>query len=126
MSRTAEYMTRRQAEAWRERVAGYLAASTGREIRPRAQHARISDEIGDTSGDVVGVDGLTIRTASARSMRLSESLDAAEWLAAERADDSLGVVVQARHGRETPEAYVVLSLESLAALIRRSAPRGTR
>ncbi|GEM_PF-5820842 len=125
-SRTTENATRRDAAAWRERVAGYLAAELGQPIRPRLTHRRISDEIADVRGDVLGLDGLTVTTRYGRDRRLSESLDGADRLAVDRGDDSRGVVVQRRERRDTSEAYVVLTLASFAALCARlTPPRGT-
>lgn len=124
MPKTTEYTTRRDADAWRERVAGYLAAELRAPIRPRQRHRLISAEIGDVRGDVLGMDGLTISTHAAKGARLSEALDSADRLAIDRGDHSRGVVVQRRVGRETPEAYVVLTLESFAALCARLTPPG--
>ncbi|WP_298944047.1 hypothetical protein [uncultured Microbacterium sp.] len=125
MSRTAEHNDRRLAAAWRESVAGYLAAELRQPIRPRHPHRLISEEIGDVRGDVLGLDGLTFRTSYGRAGRLSESLDHADMLAVDRGDGSRGVVVQRRVGRETSGAYVVLSLASFAALCARLTAKGT-
>jgi hypothetical protein len=119
MSRTAEYTARRDAAAWRESAAGYLAASLVADIRPRHPHAKISEEISDIRGDVLGIDGLTFRVKHGKLARISESLDSAEALAADRRDGSLGVLVQRRPGRSTGKAYVVLTLETFAALCAR-------
>jgi hypothetical protein len=124
MAKTTEYTARRDAAAWRERVAGFLAAELGQPIRPRLTHRLISDEIGDARGDVLGLDGLTVTTRYGKANRLSESLDGADRLALDRGDGSRGIVVQRRAGRETPEAYVVLTLESFAALCARLTPPG--
>lgn len=121
---STEHNARRNAAAWRESVAGYLAASLAAEIRPRHPHVKISDEIGDIRGDVLGLDGFTVACRYGKAERVSESLDAADALAAERGDGSLGVVVQRRHGRATEQAYVVVSLASFAALIARQTSPG--
>ena len=124
MAKTTEYTARRDAAAWRESVAGYLAAELRQPIRPRLTHRLISEEIADVRGDVLGLDGLTVATRYGKGSRLSESLDAADNLAVDRGDGSRGIVVQRRVGRETPEAYVVLTLESFAALCARLTPPG--
>lgn len=121
-SPTSERATRRDSEAWRERVAGYLAAELGQPIRPRPSHRLISDEIAELRGDVLGLDGLTVTTRYGRERRLSEALDGADRLALDRGDDSRGIVVQRRDRRDTSEAYVVLTLESFAALCARLTP----
>lgn len=121
---SAQALSRRHAAAWRESVAGFLAASLAADVRPRHPHERISAEIGDIRGDVLGLDGFTVAARYGKSERVSESLDTADMLAAERGDGSLGVVLQRRQGRETPEAYAVMTLESFAALIARTAPPG--
>ncbi|MEV7633618.1 hypothetical protein AB0N64_14560 [Microbacterium sp. NPDC089318] len=119
---SAQALSRRHAAAWRESVAGYLAAILAAEVRPRHPRERISDEIGDIRGDVLGLDGFTVAARYGKAERVSESLDAAEALAAERGDGSLGVVLQRRQGRETPEAYAVMTLASFAALCARLSP----
>lgn len=123
---SAQANARRNAAAWREVVAGYLAAALRRDVRPRHAHAKISDEIIDIRGDVLGLDGFTVAARFGKAERVSESLDAADALAAERGDGSLGVVVQRRQGRETERAYVVVSLASFASLCARLMPPGGR
>lgn len=79
-SRTAAYTAQRTADTWREQVAGALAAE-GHPARPHVRPRKLGEQVIDTSGDVVGIDGVLITTHAARTLRLSESLDTADSLA---------------------------------------------
>lgn len=123
-SRTAAYMAQRTAETWREQVAGALAAA-GLPARPHQRSRKLGEQVVDTSGDVVGIDGILITTRASRTLRLSEALDAADSLAVCHAldyDDEIApvpIVIQRRMGRTTGESYALMTLDSLGALLAR-------
>jgi hypothetical protein len=124
MSCTAEYNARLDAWARRESVARYLAAELGQPIRSRHPRARISDEIGSLRGDVLGIGRHTFRVKHDKLARISKSLDAAEALAVEREDGSLGMLALRRPGRSTGEAYAVSTLDAFATLCASLSPEG--
>lgn len=114
-SATSLYMSERRAREFRELVAFGLTIRTGLPAKPTAPRDRAE------LGDVTGIPGLAILTRSARTLRFSEALDAADKLAGDHPDaDVLPLVVQRRQGRDLGEAYVIATLDTLGELLRRA------
>lgn len=114
-SATARYMAEGNSREFRELVAFGLTIRTGLPAKPTAPRDRAE------LGDIIGLPRITILTRSARTLRFSEALDAADRLAGDHPDDDvLPLVVQRRQGRDLGSSYVVATLDTLGELLRRA------
>lgn len=111
-------LNRRFGRMFRQLVAVALSEQfPDAEARPVA--ARPSDEFADDqpATDILGVPGFTIHVRADQQPSWSTALDMAENSA--RFDGSdFGVVIEYRRGREIPESFVVMSLDSWSRLAR--------
>lgn len=100
-------------------VAGYLDSKG---IAATAHHrpAKLSDAVGDIQPDV-SAEGIALNVTSRLQHRLSIDLDAATDTA-RLSESPVGAFVQWRGDRPVDQSYVVMSLGTLAALIRIARP----
>ena len=113
----ADLENRKRSREYRERIALALKAEgiETAQVVPLAN--RMSDEFRPPHGHVTGVEGVTILTSTAYEIRPGELLDRAER-AARDDQNALGVAVQFRAARPAEDQFAIMSLRSLAALLR--------
>ncbi|MBI5160529.1 MAG: hypothetical protein HY996_03805 [Micrococcales bacterium] len=112
----ARGVARRIAVARALRLLG-LAAATPRTTALRSMAEAI--ETGQVDGDVTGIRSWFIQTRADLSPQWGPSLDAAEQ-GAVLAGERYGAVIQFRSGRGAQDAFVCISMRTVADLVKRA------
>ena len=112
----ADLQNRKRSREYRERIALALKAE-GIDAQPVPLANKMSEEFRPPHGHVTGVEGVTILTSTAYEIRPGELLDRAER-AARDDENALGVAVQFRAARPAEDQFAILSLRTLATLLK--------
>ncbi|UYN83233.1 MAG: hypothetical protein KIT89_11095 [Microcella sp.] len=113
----ADAQNRKRSREYRERIALALRAEGIETAQPVPLANRMSDAFRPPHGHVVGVEGVSILTSTSYEIRPGELLDRAER-AAQDDQNPLGVAVQFRAARPAEDQFAIMSLRTLATLLR--------
>jgi hypothetical protein len=107
-----------RGQFFRALIANALSQSTGRDVdyRRPLNTLKLSDRIGKSQSDIVGLPGWSIATRTGTPFELSMTLDLAKSAASADGNEFHAAIV-ARPGAEAEDSYVILNLETFGKLL---------